>query len=284
MDRDQRIIPRRRLLQPDRRASELSGFTAIVRRDLVAVLRSRSQLYSSLLLPLMLLALLGTGVSDGLEPSALEDGDYTSFLVPGMIVMAALFSSTFASASFYQDRNNGMLRQMLVSPAPSLVVLGGKVMAAVIIGSLQALTILLVGAVIPGIDLAWQYGAAAGIVLAVAGIVLINVLVCALSLLLATRIRTMQGFHLVMNLVLFPLLFLSGAFFPLDDLPIWLKVLAYLNPLTYPIDMLHLIVYSSDSDGYVGLLPDTAIILICLGALLWPVTRTRASRLALVGA
>ena len=84
---------------------------AILQRDLRAVLRSRSQLYSSLLFPLMMLAILGTGVSEGLDPSStrIRDGDYVSYLVPGLIVMTALFSSTFSSASYYQDRGSGVL-------------------------------------------------------------------------------------------------------------------------------------------------------------------------------
>ena len=79
---------------------------ALVQRDLLSVVRSRSQLYSSILLPLMLLGILGVGVSDGLEPSSriIRDGDYVSYLAPGMIALTALFSSTFSSASFYRDR------------------------------------------------------------------------------------------------------------------------------------------------------------------------------------
>lgn len=262
----------------------MSALLAIALRDLRAVLRSRSQLYSSLLLPLMLLALLGTGVSDGLDPAALEDGDYTSYLVPGMIVMTALFSSTFASASFYQDRANGMLRLMLVSPAAPASVLGGKVLAAVAIGSAQAALILLIAAVIPGIDLEWQYGVIASLLLAFVGIALFNLLICSLALLLATRIASMQGFHLVMNLVLFPLLFFSGAFFPIDDLPLWLKVMAYANPLTYPVDLLQLALYANGSGGQIGLFLDLAVMLVLQAGILVLAFRIRPARLAIAGA
>lgn len=261
----------------------MSALAAIMVRDLRAVARSRSQLYSSLLLPLMLLALLGTGVSDGLEPSALEDANYTTFLVPGMIVMTALFSSTFASASFYQDRANGMMRMMLVSPAPALSVLAGKVLAAVVIGSLQAGLLLLIAALVPGIDLNWQYGVLASLLLAAGGIVLFNALICSLALLLATRIASMQGFHLVMNLVLFPLLFFSGAFFPIADLPAWLKLMAYANPLTYPVDLLQLALYSEGSGGQIGLVIDATVMLVLLALILLPAARIRPARLAVAG-
>ncbi len=238
---------------------------ALLQRDLRAVLRSRSQLYSSLLFPLMLLAILGAGVSEGLKPSSplIRDGDYVSFLVPGIIAMAALFSSTFSSASYYQDRDSGLLRVMLASPHSPRVILLGKALAGVTIGSLQALAVLAVAVAIPAIDLEWQYGVGPGLLLAIATVILLAVFLNGFAQIAASRIRTMQGFHLVMNLVLFPLLFFSGAFFPLGDLPGWLRALGYANPLSYAVDLLHLAVYAQGSQGYFGLPLDLAV----LGAL-----------------
>jgi len=234
---------------------------AILERDLRAVLRSRSQLYSSLLLPLMLLAILGAGVSEGLDPSSshIRDGDYSSFLVPGLVVMAALFSSTFSSASYYQDRDSGLLRVMLASPHPPQVILLGKSLGGVTIGSLQALALLLIAALVPGIHLEWQYGVIPGMLLSVAAVLLLALLLNGFAQLVASRIGSMQGFHLVMNLVLFPLLFLSGAFFPLPDLPVWLKVLATANPLSYAVDLLQIAAYT-DGSAHFGLAVDLAVL------------------------
>ena len=235
---------------------------ALLQRDLRAFLRSRSQLYSSVLLPLMLLAILGTGVSDGLNPASaiIRDGDYVSYLAPGMIALTALFSSTFSSASFYRDRENGMLRTLLASPHSAHTILLGKALAAVVIGTAQALIILAVAVIIPGIDLAWQYGWLGGLAMVVAGILALNVMLSGFALLIATRIRTMQGFHLVMNLVLFPLFFLSGAFFPLDELPEWLRILGLINPLTYPVDLLQTAAYAANTDGFLGPAIDFAVL------------------------
>ena len=190
--------------------SAVAACQAILQRDLRAVLRSRSQLYSSILFPLMILAILGTGVSQGLDPTLVRDGDYASFLVPGAIAMA----------------------------------------------------VLAVAAAVPGIDLEWQYGVAPGVLLAGAAVVLLALLLNGFAQIVASRIRTMQGFHLVMNLVLFPLLFFSGGFFPLDDLPAWLEVLATANPLSYAVDLLRAAVYA-DSSTHFGLPIDFAV----LGAL-----------------
>jgi ABC-2 type transport system permease protein len=236
---------------------------ALLQRDLRGVLRSRSQLYSSILFPLILMAVLGTGVSEGLDPSHVRDGDYVTFLVPGVMAMTLLFSSTFSSASYYRDRDSGLLRVMLASPQPPAVILTGKGLAGVTVGSLQALVVLGVAAVIPGIELQWQYGAAGSVGLALAALLLLALLLNGFAQLLATRIRTMQGFHLVMNLLLFPLLLFSGAFFPIEELPVWLKALAYVNPLTYAVDLLQLALYAESSDGFIGVPVDVAV----LGAL-----------------
>src|SRR3970040_1249817 len=222
--------------------SAAAACAALLQRDIRAVLRSRSQLYSSMLFPLMLLAILGTGVSEGLDPTLVRDGDYASFLVPGTIAMTVLFSSTFSSASYYQDRDCGLLRVLLAFPQePRAVVVGQAVAAA-----------------IPSIDLRWQYGAA-GVVAAVAGVLLLALLLNGFAQLVAARIRTMQGFHLVMNLVLFPLLFFSGAFFPLHDLPLWLKVAAAVNPLSYAVDLVRIAAYA-DTNGHFGLAVDLAVL------------------------
>lgn len=248
--------------------SSLAACQAILQRDLRAVLRSRSQLYSSVLFPLMLLAILGTGISEGLDPTLVRDGDYASFLVPGAIVMAVLFSSTFSSASYYRDRDCGLLRVMLASPHSPRVILLGKGLAGVTIGGLQALAVLAVAAAVPAIDLEWQYGAGAGIPLAAVAVVLLALLLNGFAQSMAARIRTMQGFHLVMNLVLFPLLFFSGAFFPLDDLPTWLKALATINPLSYAVDLLRVAIYA-DGSGYFGLPLDLAVLGTLAAAASW---------------
>ena len=235
---------------------------ALLQRDLRAFWRSRSQLYSSVFFPLMLLAILGTGVSEGLNPSSIviRDGDYISYLAPGMIGLTALFSSTFSSASFYRDRDSGMLRTLLVTPHSPRTILLGKALAAVTIGFLQAVLILVIAVLIPGINFAWQFGWFGGLAMVLAGILTLEFMLSGLALLIATRIRTMQGFHLVMNLVLFPLFFLSGAFFPLTELPDWLRILGLANPLTYPVDILQTAAYADSNAGFIGPAIDFAVL------------------------
>jgi ABC-2 type transport system permease protein len=245
----------------------LEAIAALVVRDLRAFLRSRSQLYSSVLFPLMLLAILGTGVSEGLDPKNIDD--YVTFLTPGMIVMTALFSSTFSSASYYADRDSGILKVLLASPHSTRTILLGKTLSAVVIGAAQALLVLAVAAAIPSINFNWQYGVLPGLALAVFAIVVLNLFLSGLGQLLASRIHSMQGFHLVMNLVLFPFLFFSGAFFPLTHLPEWLKLLGRINPLSYGVDALQLALYADDASGYFGVGIDVVVMLALAAAVFW---------------
>jgi ABC-2 type transport system permease protein len=247
--------------------SQLTAITALMLRDLRAFTRSRSQLYSSVLFPLMLLAILGTGVNDGLDPKNIRD--YVTFLTPGMIAMTAVFSSTFSSASYYQDRDSGILKVLLASPHSPRVVLLGKTLSAVVIGAAQALLVLAVAAAIPAIHFHWQYGVLWSLLVALFAILCLNLFLSGLGQLLASRIHSMQGFHLVMNLVLFPFLFFSGAFFPLTDLPVWLNLLGRINPLSYGVDMMHLALYADGSGGYFGLPLDFAVLTALAAAVFW---------------
>jgi ABC-2 type transport system permease protein len=240
--------------------SAFAASSALFARDVRAVIRSRSQLYSSMFTPLLLLVFLGTGVSKGLRPANLSDGNFTAYLVAGAVVMTSVFSSTFASASYYRDRDSGILRMFLSSPHSPRVILLGKSLAGVVIGALQAIVVLAVAA--PFVDFEWQYGVLPGLLLALAAVTLLNVTLAGMAQGLASRIQTMQGFHLVMNLALFPLLFFSGAFFPLDGLPRWLEVLAWVNPLTYAVDALELAAYASSDHAYLGLALDVPVMVV----------------------
>lgn len=260
--------------------SAIAATTALFSRDMKAVLRSRSQLYSSILTPLLILVFLGNGVSKGLDPSNLSAGNFTAYLVAGIVVMTSVFSSTFSSASYYRDRDSGIMRMFLSSPNSRRTILLGKSLAGVCIGILQALVVLVVAA--PFVDFEWQYGLAPGLVVAAATVVLLNVMLSGLAQALASRIQTMQGFHLVMNLALFPLLFFSGAFFPVDDLPAWLEALARLNPLSYAVDALELAAYADGTSGFFGLWLDFSVLTI-LAAAVYALGLARTPRLTWSG-
>lgn len=235
----------------------LTAWLALFGRDIRAVVRSRSQLYSSIFTPLLILVFLGNGVSQGLSPAKLSAGNFTAYLVAGTVVMTSVFSSTFSSASYYRDRDTGILRMFLSSPHQARVILLGKSLAGVVIGVIQALVVLVIAA--PFVQFKWQYGIPQGIIVALAAVILLNIMLSGIAQVFASRIQTMQGFHLVMNLALFPLLFFSSAFFPVNNLPVWLEVLARINPLSYGVDALELAAYAKSGSGFFGLPLDFAV-------------------------
>jgi ABC-2 type transport system permease protein len=230
----------------------------LLERDLRAVIRARSQLYSSIFTPLIFLVFLGAGVTHGLQPANLPAGNFTAFLVPGVVVMTLVFSSTFSSASYYKDRDSGVLRMLLSSPHSARTILLGKSLAGVAIGVVQATAVLAVAS--PFVEFEWQYGLFQGLALAILVMALTALMLAGIAQVLASRIQSMQGFHLVMNLALFPLLFFSGAFFPISDVPAWLEMLARVNPLTYAVDALQLAVYAGDSETFIGLPVDLGVL------------------------
>jgi ABC-2 type transport system permease protein len=263
------------------RPSTARAVAAIAARDLRAVVRARSQLYSSILTPLIFLVFLGNGVSQGLEPSRLPAGNFTAYLVAGTVVMTSVFSSTFSSASYYRDRDSGFLRLLLSSPHSPRAVMLGKSLAALVIGALQATIVL--GLAAPFVDFGWRHGVAGGLALALLTVALLNLMLTGLAQALATRVQSMQGFHLIMNLALFPLLFFSGAFFPTEGLPAWMKVLAYANPLTYAVDALQLATYATGPDGFIGYGVDFAV-LVGLGVAVYALGLSRVPKLTWSGA
>jgi ABC-2 type transport system permease protein len=253
--------------------SSFGAAMALFGRDLRSVVRSRSQLYSSMLTPLLLLVFLGTGVSEGLEPSKLPAGNFTAYLVAGVVVMTTVFSATFSSASYYRDRDSGLMRMLLSSPHNPQWLMLGKSLAGVVIGAVQGMVVL--GVAAPFVDFEWQYGIAGGLAVSLGAIVLLNVMLGGIAQALASRIQTMQGFHLVMNLALFPLLFFSGAFFPVANLPAWLEVLARVNPLSYAVDALELAAYADSDEGFFGLLVDFVVLgTLAIGVYVFGLSRT----------
>ncbi len=236
----------------------IPAVVTMAQRELLNIARSRSQLYSSILTPLLFLVFLGNGVSSGLEPANLAAGNFTAYLVAGTVVMTSVFSSTFSSASYFRDRDSGVLRLLFSTPHHPRVILLGKSFASLVIGVVQALVVLAVAA--PFVEFEWRYGLLAGFLVAVAAVVLLNLMLTGIAQAFASRIQSMQGFHLLMNLALFPLLFFSGAFFPIDGLPVWLRLMALANPLTYAVDAMQLAAYAASGEGFIGLPIDFAVL------------------------
>lgn len=209
--------------------SALSTVRAIVVRDLSRAVRQRSRLLGGLVRPFMWLLLVGTGYN----AIAHVDGavSYQAYVFPGMVVMASLFGAMLTAISTVYDREFGMLRLMLASPAGVPTILAGRALAATLVGALQGAVVLLCVPLVASVTLGQGIGACAALMLSAATS-------SVLGLLVAAPLRSVENFAGVINIVLFPLLFLSGALYPTGRMPAALRVLARINPVSYAVDLM----------------------------------------------
>ena len=208
--------------------NSLRGVYTIWYRDLLRFWHDKMRMVGSISLPLLFLFVFGSGLSSRM--GFLSPGvDFTQFMFPGILGMTVLMNSFMAGVSVVWDREFGFLKEVLVAPINRASVAVGKTLGSATIAMLQGSLILLLAPLI-GISLS------AGKVLAVLPLMLLlATTMSSLGVLLATRIRSMEAFQAVMQMMMFPMIFLSGVFFPLDGLPAWMNVLVKINPATYGI-------------------------------------------------
>jgi ABC-2 type transport system permease protein len=207
----------------------LSTAWGIVVRDLIRSTRQRSRLLSGLARPFVWVFLVGAGFN---SIARLEPGiSYQAYAYPGGVVMAALFGGMLTAISTVYDREFGMLRLMLASPSGVGAVLCGRTLSAAIIGAAQGAIVLACAPL--AVHLSAEQYAAAG-----AALVLTALTSATLGLLVAARLTSVENFGGVINVVLFPLLFVSGALYPTRGMPVLLRGLARVNPVTYMVDLM----------------------------------------------
>jgi ABC-2 type transport system permease protein len=209
--------------------STLAPVYGIIVRDLIRAFRQKGRLIGGLARSFMWLLLVGTGYN----AIARVDGvsSYQAFVYPGLVVMAVLFGAMLTAISTVYDREFGMLRLMLAGPAGVSAILAGRAVAATIIGILQGGVLLVCLPMFLSVT-AWQFAdAAAALVLGAAAS-------SALGLLVAAPLRSVENFASVINVVLFPLFFLSGALYPTGRMPAGLRHVAQMNPVSYAVDLM----------------------------------------------
>lgn len=226
----------------DTRGATLRAVYMIWRRDLVRFWRDRVRVVGALAQPLLFLVILGTGLSSALRGAGgggFRAGlDYQAFMYPGIIGMAVLFSSIFSGMSIIWDREFGFLKEVLVAPIDRSAVAVGKTLGGATQASLQGV-ILLVLAPFMGVRL----GPLA--VLELLGIIFcVAFALSGVGVAVASRMRSMMGFQFVLNFLVQPAFFLSGALFPVTGLPGWMTALTRVDPLSYGVDPIRRIVLS----------------------------------------
>jgi ABC-2 type transport system permease protein len=193
--------------------------------------RAKSRIVGAVAMPLFFLVFLGMGFNRMAVPGLGRQVKYILFLVPGILGMGLLFSSTFGGLSVLWDREFGFLKEIMVAPVSRLSIVVGRIAGGTTTGLLQGILILVVSFI-----LGFRVPSPAALLLGLLMMILIATTFLGLGLIFASKMKDMQGFSVVMNFVIFPLFFLSGALYPLGNFPIWVRCLSYADPLTYGVD------------------------------------------------
>lgn len=211
------------------------GTWVVAYREVLRFVNERSRILSSLAFPLLFLVIFGAGFG-GVIGSMSPGVDFIQFMYPGIVAMTVLTSSLFAGVSVVWDREFGFLREILVAPIGRSGIVLGKALGATMTALLQVLLMLIVAPLL-GLTLTPQTIAAL-----VPLVVILALGLSGLGIVIASFMTSQQGFQLVMQLLIFPLIFLAGVFFPVNDAPPWLEVLSKLNPLTYGVDAIRQVI------------------------------------------
>jgi ABC-2 type transport system permease protein len=210
--------------------ADLRAVSIVWRRELIRFRSDRLRAVTSLVQPVLFLFILGTGLSR-LAGRGLPSGvDFQTFIYPGVLAMSVLFTAIFSAASIVWDREFGFLREMLVAPVRRWAIVIGKCLGGATVATFQGLIFLALAGVahVP-------YDPVLLLTL-VGELLLLSFTLTAFGVMMAARIKQIQAFMALTQLLVLPLFFLSGALYPLNGLPTWLTVLTRIDPLTYIVD------------------------------------------------
>jgi ABC-2 type transport system permease protein len=224
-------VPRRTAM------SEYRAIKIVWRREMIRFVNDRMRILTSLIQPFLFLFVLGSGLQQ-LSSAGTHGVNLKTFIYPGILCMTVMFTAMFSAASIVWDREFGFLREMMVAPVRRSSIVIGKALGGASVASIQGLIVL---------ALAWAVHVpySVGLVLGVIGIqVLLAFAITSFGIMVAIRIKQMQSFMGVMQMIVMPMYFISGALFPARGLPGWLTVLNRIDPLAYAVDPMRRLVFS----------------------------------------
>ncbi|QGP91561.1 ABC-2 type transporter [Neomoorella glycerini] len=210
-------------------------------REFIRFIRERSRIIGMIGQPLLYLLIVGQGISAAMGFRGVPAGipiNYVQFMYPGILGMSVLFTSIFSGVSIIWDREFGFLKEVLVAPVPRWATALGKALGGSTVALIQATIMLLLAPLI-------KVSLTPVTILQLLGILfLISLGLTFLGIAIASRMTTMEGFQMFMNFLVMPLFFLSGAMFPMTNLPGWMNFLMKIDPLTYGVDALRRLIYT----------------------------------------
>jgi ABC-2 type transport system permease protein len=209
-------------------ALDLRAIKIVIQRDLIRTFQDRARFVSVLVQPLLFLFVLGSGLSS-LTQASTGNLDLRTFMFPGVLATSTLFTAIFSAVSIVWDREFGFLREMLVAPVRRSSIVLGKGLAGATVATIQGVIVLLLA---PVVDVPLTPGLALTLL---AEVFLLSFTLTAMGLAVVARITQVQTVMGIMQVLVMPLSFLSGALYPLSNLPTWLSIAVHLNPLTYAV-------------------------------------------------
>jgi ABC-2 type transport system permease protein len=252
--------------------ANLRGVYIIWYRDVLRYSRDRARIIASLGQPLLFLVVFGSGLSASLGAGVtqqLGNVSYVRFLYPGIISMAVLFTSIFSAISIVWDREFGFLRELLVAPVSRAAVVLGKALGGSTIAMVQGALLLILAPIL-------RVSLNPLILLELLALMfLVAFAISSMGILVASRLKTMESFQMIINFFVMPMFFLSGAFFPLRQLPRWMAVVTRLDPVAYGVDPMRRVLLGSElapgiqiGSYHLGTLADVAILAVFAAAML----------------
>ncbi len=221
---------------PRSATSEMRAIKIVWQREVIRYFSDRVRIATSLLQPVLFLFVLGTGLSR-LVMAGTGGLNLRTFLYPGILGMTVLFTAIFSAASVVWDREYGFLREMLVAPVRRSSIVIGKCFGGATVATTQGILMIAMAGLV-GVPYA------PALILGVFGLqILLSFMLTAFGLVVAARVKQMQSFMALTQVLVMPLFFLSGAMFPVTGLPTWLTVLNRVDPLTYAVDPMRRVVF-----------------------------------------
>lgn len=219
-------------------SGNLPGIYTIWLRDIKRFIRDKARIIGATVQPALFLLFLGTGLSRGLTFTfdRANNPEYLSFIYPGVIGMSILFTSVFSAISIVWDREIGFLKEVMVAPISRWAVALGKCLGGSTVATIQG-TLMLIFAPMVGVRIDWLT-----IVILVPLMFFVALSLTSMGIVAAAFMHSMQGFTIIMNFIMLPMFFLSGAMFPIKRLPVWMDILVKINPFTYGVDLLRSVI------------------------------------------
>lgn len=246
--------------------NEINGIIAIWYREFKVFQREKSRIVASIVNPILWLLIFGGGLGASISISGIN---YQTFIFPGILIQAVLFSSVFFGVYIVWDRKIDFLKEVLVAPISRTAIFIGKIIGGATDSIIQSIILLALGlllekiGLIPGLNLTAVSIAAALVILFITTTSMVSI-----GLIIGSRMESPEGFQLITSFLLFPIFFLSGALFPLNKLPAWLGSLTLIDPLTYSVDALRNVVLGASQFGLgldFGIMIGFTILVIVVG-------------------